>query len=344
MTRRRFMAAAAAAAGAGVTLAVEPAAARPETPVHAAMGVNLYSFHYRQIKSAYPFLEYGHALGAGGVQTELDSLDPAYLAKLRRRADELGMYFEAIAELPREDTAKFEATVAAAKDAGALCLRTACLGGRRYETFATLDDWQRFVVEAKARVARAAPIVEKHRLPMAIENHKDWTAAELAALLKGISSEYVGACVDTGNNIALLDDPMEVVERLAPYAVSTHFKDTAVAEYADGFLLAEVPLGDGFLDLKRMVDTLARARPRTRLTLEMITRDPLQVPCLTDKYWATFPERNGEALARMLRLVREHPPRQPLARPDALDPAARVALEEQNVKQCLEYARTAFVA
>ena len=302
------------------------------------MGVNQYSFHYRQIKSAYEFLEYCHSLGAGGIQTELDSLDAGYISKLRRRAEDLGMYVEVIAELPRQDTSKFEATVVAARDAGALCLRTACLGGRRYENFSSFDEWKRFVAESRARIARAAPIVEKHRLPMAIENHKDWTADELAALLKNVSSEYVGACVDTGNNIALLDDPLELVERLVPYAVSTHFKDMAVAEYSDGFLLAEVPLGEGFLDLGWIVTTIRRARPRTKLTLEMITRDPLKVPCLTDKYWATFPDRNGSDLARTLRMVREHPSRQPLLKPDGLDPTARLAAEERNVKKCLEYA------
>ena len=39
--------------------------------------------------------------------------------------------------------------------------------------------------------------------------------------------------------------------------------------------------------------------------LEMITRNPLEVPCLTDKYWATFPDRNGRYLADTLRLVRD---------------------------------------
>lgn len=341
MTRRRFIETA-AAAGAG--LAFQQAlrardAADAGIAAKASMGVNLYSFHYRQIKSAYQFLEYLHGLGAAGMQTQLDSLDAAYISKLRRRAEELGMYLEVIAELPHQDTTKFEATVGAASSAGALCLRTACLSGRRYENFTGLEDWKRFVADSKARIALAAPIVEEHRLPMAIENHKDWTADELAALLKGYSSEYVGACVDTGNNIALLDDPLEVVGKLAPYAAATHFKDMAVAEYADGFLLAEVPLGEGFLDLERMATTIRRARPQTKLTLEMITRNPLKVPCLTDRYWATFPDRNGDRLARTLRLVREHPSRQPLAKPDSLDPAARVEAEESNVKKCLEYAR-----
>ena len=51
-----------------------------------------------------------------------------------------------------------------------------------------------------------------------------------------------GGCVDTGNNISLLDDPMELIEGLAPYAISTHIKDMGVEPWKDGFLLSELPL------------------------------------------------------------------------------------------------------
>ena len=52
------------------------------------MGVCVYSFARRRPKSAYEFLEYCHGLGAGGVQTELDSLETEYAQRLRRRAEE----------------------------------------------------------------------------------------------------------------------------------------------------------------------------------------------------------------------------------------------------------------
>ena len=42
------------------------------------------------------------------------------------------------------------------------------------------------------------------------------------------------------------------------------------------------------------------AKPDVKFSLEMIVRDPLEVPCLTDKYWATFENRSGSYLARAL--------------------------------------------
>ena len=149
-------------------------------------------------------------------------------------------------------------------------------------------------------------------------------------------SDWLGVCLDTGNNISLLDDPMQVVESLAPFAVATHIKDMAVERYAEGFLLSEMPLGEGMLDMKRIVDTIRRARPRSRFTLEMITRDPLKVPCLTDKYWITFPDRPGIYLARSLRMAAA---KRDLPRVSHLPPAQLRSLEEENVKQCLNFAR-----
>ena len=79
-----------------------------------------------------------------------------------------------------------------------------------------------------------------------------------------------------------------------------------------------------------------RARPATRMSLEMITRDPLHVPCFTDKYWATFPDRNGIYLARTFRLVHDHSAELPKI--SGLSHEEQLRTEEQNVVACLRYA------
>jgi len=262
------------------------------------------------------------------------------ISKLRARADELGMFVEGMVPLPRNgDVAAFERVLLDAKAAGATVVRSAALSGRRYETFATVQAWTEWRNQALAAIKLALPIVEKHRLPLALENHKDWTLEELEPMLASYSSEYLGVCLDFGNNIALLDDPMEFAERLAPYALSTHVKDMGVQPYADGFLLSEVRLGQGILDLPRIIALVHKARPRTRFILEMITRDPLKVPCLTDAYWAPFPDRNGRHLARTMRMVNQRAIREPLPSVSQLSREARQAAEETNIRACLSYFR-----
>lgn len=326
MTRRTFLASLASATFIGAA------------PPASKMGIATTSFAIRRPKDTIEFLDYCHSLGAGGVQAPLTSLDAAYVLNLRKRAESQGMYLEVMAALPKEDASSFENIVKAAKQAGALAIRSACLGSRRYETFSNLDEWKKFVSDSKAAIARAVPIVERHKIPLAIENHKDWTAVELAGLLREYSSSYLGACLDAGNNIAMLDDPIATVEQLAPFAVSTHVKDMAVSEYGDGFLLAEVPLGEGMLDVAGIVNTIRKARPQTRMTLEMMTSHTLKVPCLTEKYWATWPEKRGKDLARTLAMVRKHA-RTVMPENGGPDKAAELRLEEDNVKRCLFYAR-----
>ena len=180
-----------------------------------------------------------------------------------------------------------------------------------------------------------------YRMPIGVENHKDWTIEEMVPLMKRYGSEYLGACVDWGNNISLLDDPMELVEALAPFAVNSHIKDMAVQEYEDGFLLAEVPLGQGILDLKGMLAVIHKARPKVRFSLDMLTRNPLKIPCLTGKYWMTFPSRSGKHLARTLKMVKDNKTRKPLQWLDGLDREAQVRAEAANIAECVAYARDA---
>ncbi len=236
-----------------------------ETGARKRLGICTYSYnlHWKAARDHHPnarftdpieFLEYCHGLGAGGVQVGIGSRDAAYTARLRARAEALGMYLEGELSLPKEesDVARFDAEIAAAKQSGAEVVRTAMLGGRRYETFDSAEAFRRFEENSWHALTLAEPIVKKHRARLAIENHKDRRVGEFLDLLKRISSEYVGACVDFGNNLALLEEPVEVVQALAPFALSTHLKDMAVLADEQGFLLSEVPLGDGFLDLKKM--------------------------------------------------------------------------------------------
>lgn len=326
--RRTFVATASMAAAAGSAFAAPP---------RSKMGICTTSYlSYRKPRVTEDFLEYCNGLGAAGIQAPLPK-DPA---AFRRRTEELGMFYEAMLPLPRNgDAEAFAANVRAAKAAGATCFRSGCLSGRRYETFGDWASWKKFVDDSKASIKAAVPVLDREKLPMALENHKDWTTEEMLALLKEYSSEYFGILVDTGNNLSLLDEPYSLIQAFAPYAVSTHIKDMDYTEHPSGFQMSEVPFGEGRLDMKRVIETIRAKRPSTRFIVEMITRNPLVVPCLTEKYWVTFPERRATDLARMLSLVRARKSPAPLPTFDHLPQIAQLKAEEDNVKQCLNFAR-----
>jgi sugar phosphate isomerase/epimerase len=335
--------------GAAVATVAVPSVSRAKAAAtrRCAMGMVAYTVATRRSQSQASgdlyrpaqLLEHCRSIGLGGIQTDCGILDDAAADALRSRAAELELYVEAIVKVPQgeADIERFDAAIRTAARVGALAARTTIISGRRYEQFDDLATFREFAARGKRSLEWARPILEKHRFPLAVENHKDQRLDERLALYRELNCEFIGATVDTGNNIALLDDPLATVEALAPYAFSVHLKDQAVAPYDEGFLLGDVPLGQGYLDLKKMVAALRSAKPKIRFSLELITRDPLKVPCLTEKFWATFPTVPGGDLARTLRDVRTSTTDK-LGQIAGLSPQDMLAREDANIAESLAYA------
>jgi len=345
MNRREMLLSTAAGLSASL-LGAKASGSAPASPERSQLGVCVYCRGLRiraersrggNLDDPLNFLEHCYKLGAGGIQIPLKIKDEAYTSKLRRRAEEHAMFVEGIAGLPRDrdDVQRFAAEVETARRAGATVIRVVMIPGRRYERFNSLDEFREFSKRGTSSLELAEPVAARHRMRLAVENHKDQRVSERLEVLRRIDSEYVGACVDTGNSFVLMEDPVEVVRAYAPWAFSVHLKDQAVTEYEDGFLFADVALGKGFLDLPEMVRILRKARPDVQFCLETITRDPLKVPCLTDKYWATFPDVPGRDMARTLRIVRANASSEPLPRVSHLGPDEQVAREDENVMKSL---------
>jgi len=337
--------------GAAMLLGGSARAVGQSTPKRSRMGIasNALDIHQRLrwdgrhagLGLALALLEECHLLGAGGIQCPLGLKDIAAASELRRRADRYRMFVEASLAPPRDDAdvARFEKDVQLAKEAGISVGRTVIMPGRRYEQFKSLAEFHRSEAQGLKSLQLAEPVLARHRFRLAVENHKDQRIAEKLETLRRLSAEFIGVCVDVGNNFALMEDPLEVVRALAPWAFTVHLKDHAVREYAEGFLLADVALGAGFLDLPAMVKALREAKPDLRFNFETITRDALKVPVLTEGYWATLPDSPARELARTWRLVKAASLPESMVAVSRLPDAEQRDLERRQVEQSLAYAR-----
>ena len=233
--------------------------------------------------------------------------------------------------------ADYETRVRAVSELGAVTTH-ASFTARRYEEFETFEAFKASFERHQRSVELAEPILRKHKVKLAIENHKGWRAAEHVAWIKRLGSEWVGACYDFGNNISLCEDPADTLRLLAPVTIYVSFKDMAVEPYDEGFLLSEMALGEGMLDLPTMVKTLQQQDPNMIFALEMITRDPLKIPVFTRKYWATFDDSYsplpGRDLARILEIVRKTP-KKPLTRTTGLSAADALKLEDELINRSI---------
>ncbi|MBC8166001.1 MAG: TIM barrel protein, partial [Bryobacteraceae bacterium] len=289
MTRRQMLMATAAAPA---WLASRPASAQT-TPLRnmgiSPTAVSLRNGAARKANKPFDLVDHAHSLGLGGVETRLASTDAQAVRSFRQKLDSYNMRAVLNLPLPKTsgDVAAFDSAVQAAKEAGAMALHAA-MTGRRYEQFPTLESFRSDFEQCQKTIALSEPVLRKHKMKIAIENHKGWRSAEQAAWMKRVSSEWVGVTFDFGNNVSLCEEPMESLRALAPWTIFSHIKEMAVQEYEEGFLLSEVPFGEGFYDTGEIVSILQKKDPDMLFCLEMITRDPLKIPVYTEAYWKTF--------------------------------------------------------
>ena len=308
------------------------------------MGGESPGFGNRSRAGGFDILEHCHGLGLGAVRLNVPQGGPDAVRAVRKKLDSYGMRCIVGVAPPRTDAAvaEYDASIAAAREMGAVTTH-ASFTARRYEEFDSFEAFKTSFEAHKKSVERAEPILRKHKMKLAIENHKGWRAAEHAAWVKQAGSEYVGVCYDFGNNIALCEDPADTYQLLAPLTIYVSFKDMAVAPYEEGFLLSEMALGEGMLDIPGMVKGLQQRDPNMIFALEMITRAPLKIPVFTKKYWATFDDSfsalPGRDLARILEIVRTTKLRQPLTTTAGLSPAEALKLEDDLIARSIAYAR-----
>ena len=148
-------------------------------------------------------------------------------------------------------------------------------------------------------------------LKIGIENHKELQAWETKQVILGAGKEFVGSYLDTGNPVFVAEDPMTTVEELGPLAVTFHLRDSVVYNHPDGVAIQWVPLGEGTVDFKGLVEFAARIMPPgTNIYCKPIAARPAVVlPVYTDEFWTKwFPRARSRDLGRFLALARRGKP------------------------------------
>ena len=144
-------------------------------------------------------------------------------------------------------------------------------------------------VKALAKMfKKAVKVAKDYDVKLAVENHIDFTSDEILQLLDLVGSEYFGLNFDTGNFLRLLDDPIQGMEKLAPYVLATHVKDLMpdkTARPTDWHFFAGVPVGKGLINNQALAELLHKASFKGFLAVEI------------DHPHADWTEREDEAVA-----------------------------------------------
>lgn len=121
---------------------------------------------------------------------------------------------------------------------------------------------RRYVVDVLRHAAHAAAAVG---VRLALENASDFTLDQYAGILGDLDDTPVEVFLDIVNPIAVFEDPLPAVERLAPLAAAAHVKDYRLPSipsddgyHRRGFEVRWCYPGEGVMDVPPLIDALLR--------------------------------------------------------------------------------------
>lgn len=211
-------------------------------------------------------LERAAAIGFAGVQIDpmhLPDHKPAVLQRVRDVADELSLFLEA--GIIGIDKSEILDGLRICRAFASPVLRT-FIG---FDRFSRTTDISACLQKAATALQTVVPALQDEGVVLAIENHGDVTSRELVDLLETIGSPSIGICLDVGNSLCVFEDPVAAARRMAPYAVSCHFKDYRVQMTYSGCAITGVALGQGNIDLPGIAAVLKSAPRLERLFVEI---------------------------------------------------------------------------
>jgi sugar phosphate isomerase/epimerase len=264
-------------------------------------------------------LRWAVAHGAEGVAfsglspSDQEALDRASLQALAAFARDHGLYLEwgGAQHIPRDMTAWGR------KDTGALNRRAArqaaTLGARVVRSCSGgLMRWMPDAPPTETLLRETAEALCEQRsmlrdlgVVLAIETHFEFTSHELVRLLELCDAEpgdWLGICLDTMNLLTMIEDPVNGATRLLPWVVSTHIKDGGALLSADGLTTFPTAIGEGVVDLRRVVSLLGSLARQVHLSVED-HGGSFSVPIFDSLFLSRFPDLSGAELARVVQLA-----------------------------------------
>lgn len=219
-------------------------------------------------------------LEVAGVSLEscfMPALDEGYLRELRARLDAaglervlawghpLGLHMGKSEEANQDLRSHFRS----AELLEAKVMRIPC-GNFRFRGQEPVEDsLRRLTPQLKCLAAEAAD----RGLVLGMENHGDFLADEMIELIHRVSAPNLGVTLDTCNNLRLFEDTIAESVKLVPYAVATHVKDATAtgvgSPRAWKTFFPSIGLGNGFLDIKRVLQALKDAGYKGLLCVEL---------------------------------------------------------------------------
>lgn len=244
------------------------------------VGIDSYCYH-RYFGEVYPdqqdpglrwtfhdFVNRAAELDVDGVSLEscfFESVEPGYLGEIKAALDEKGM--ERVLAWGHPDGLEAGRNEDAWREMNSLIPKARFMGAdiMRIVASSLMFRYEPHEPQIEAIVkmlAESVKIAQDNGVVLAIENHIDYTSAEIEQILERVNSDALKVNFDTGNTLRMMEDPVAAAKRLGPYTVATHTKDVDACRHVrpeEWFFFSSVPVGTGLIDMPGVVKALMDA-------------------------------------------------------------------------------------
>ena len=241
------------------------------------VGIDSYCYH-RYFGEVYPdqedpgvrwtfqdFVNRAAEMDVDGVSLEscfFESLEPGYLKAIKEALDEKGM--ERVLAWGHPDGLEAGRNREAWREMNELIPRAQLMGADIMRIVASSlmfrNEPHGPQIDAIVGMLReSVKIAEDCGVVLAIENHIDYTSAEIEEILQRVGSDSLKVNFDTGNTLRMMEDPVAAARRLGPYTVATHTKDVDACRHVrpeEWYFFSSVTVGTGLIDMPGVVRAL----------------------------------------------------------------------------------------
>ena len=269
--------------------------------------------------------------------------DESAIRQIRAHADQLGIKLQlasgsvcpsARAFNAQNGTVEEQVTRAlkASQIFGAKCMRC-ILGGdpERPQIEMHIDNMIKAVRGLRSLIADSG-------VKLAVENHGgDLQAREMKMMVEAVGTDVMGACLDSGNPVWMLEDPHMTLEMLIPYAETSHIRDSAVWKVPEGIAVRWVNMGEGNVDIDGWIQKFIQTKPGLPIIFEnLVSANPRIHRIYDPKFWDNWRKMPASELSRFLAVAERGTPKPATPRPPDKT-AGQQRIDDLEV--CVRYTR-----
>lgn len=278
-----------------------------------------------------------------------EKMDDGYLGDLRKKAADagVGLLLGSWSICPTSKT--FKKDWGTADEHLQLGIRAAkALGSPAFRVILGADRDRRTEGGIEARIADTVKVLKRNRtrcldsgIKIAMENHAgDMHTLELRGLIEEAGPDFVGANFDSGNAVWTMEDPVQALENIGKYVLTTSLRDSALWESENGVTVQWTAMGEGTTDLQAFFKRFAELCPQAAVNIETISGFNRELRVKDDEFWKSWPGGKPKGYDQFLALAKKGTPRAPWKAPADVDRnKAQQDFQRGDIERSIAYCR-----